>query len=186
MKDEEIVELFWNRSDDSLQELAKKYEKYCYHIAYGILHNHEDAQECVNDAYYQTWNSIPPQKPDKLSTYIGKIIRNLAINKWEKYNAKKRGMGEVPLVLEELQECIPGGCDVEAIVDKICLENIVNDFLEILPKEKRVIFMRRYWYMSSIREIAKNYAMSESKVKMMLLRMRKEFREFLEKEGVQI
>lgn len=186
MKDEEIVELFWNRSESSIQGLAKKYEKYCYTIAYGILHNHEDAQECINDAYYQVWDSIPPHKPEKLSTYIGKITRNIALNKWEHYNAKKRGMGEVPLVLEELQECVPNKNDVEYVVDKLILEDLFNDFLGKLSKEKRIIFMRRYWYMSSIREIAKDFDMSESKVKMMLLRMRKELRVFLEKEGVQI
>jgi len=186
MKDEEIVELFWNRSEESVQELARKYEKYCYYIAYSILNNHEDAQECVNDAYYHTWDSIPPQKPNKLSTYVGKLTRNLALNKWEHYNAKKRGLGEVPLVLEELQECIPGGNHVEEIVDKIFLEKVFNDFLGTLSKEKRIIFMRRYWYMSSIREITKDFNMSESKVKMMLFRMRKEFRDFLEEEGVQI
>ena len=96
MKDEEIVELFWNRSEESVQELARKYEKYCYYIAYSILHNHEDAQECVNDAYYHTWDSIPPQKPNKLSTYVGKLTRNLALKNgniimrrnagWEKFH----------------------------------------------------------------------------------------------------
>lgn len=186
MDDKEIVVLFWNRSEDAIRETARKYEKYCYFIAYGILQNHEDAKECVNDTYYQVWDTIPPQKPSRLSTFIGKITRNLALNKWEYYNAKKRGMGEVPLALEELQECIPNGIHVEEIVDKIHLEEVFNDFLAALPKEKRMIFVRRYWYMSSIKEIAKDFGMSESKVKMLLLRLRKEFRVFLEKEGVQL
>ena len=185
MKDEEIVELFWNRSEEAIQELKKKYEKYCYYIAYGILHNHEDAQECINDAYYQTWDSIPPQKPQMLSTYIGKITRNLALNKWNHYNAKKRGMGEVPLVLEELRECIPNGDEVEGVVDKLFLENLFNTFLGNLTKEKRIIFLRRYWYMCTIGEISKDFGMSQSKVKMTLLRLRNEFKEFLEKEGVE-
>ena len=94
MEDKEIIELFWSRSEEAIQETAKKYEKYCYYIAYGILQNTEDAKECVNDAYFQLWDTIPPQKPSQLSTFIGKITRNLALNKWEYYNAKKRGMGE--------------------------------------------------------------------------------------------
>ncbi len=186
MEDKKIVELFLSRSEDAIQEMAKKYEKYCYAIAYGILQSHEDAIECVNDAYYQVWNSIPPQKPTKLSTFVGKITRNLALNKWEYYNAKKRGMGEVPLVLEELQECIPSGNHVDAVVDRIYFEEVLNDFLATLSKERRMIFVRRYWYMSSIKEIAKDFGMSESKVKMMLMRLRKEFRMFLDKEGVQV
>jgi len=186
MEDKEIVELFWSRSEDAIYETTKKYGKYCYAIAYGILQNHEDAKECVNDAYFQMWDTIPPQKPSRLSTFIGKITRNLALNKWEYYNAKKRGMGEVPLVLEELQECIPNGNCVEEVVDKLYLEEIFNDFLAKLPKEKRMIFLRRYWYLSSIKEIARDFSMSESKAKMLLLRLRNEFREFLEKEGVQV
>ena len=166
--------------------MAKKYGKYCYAIAYGILQNHEDAKECVNDAYYQVWDTIPPQNPNRLSTFIGKITRNLALNKWEYYNAKKRGMGEVPFVLEELQECIPNENHVEEVVDRLYFEEVLNDFLAALPKEKRMIFLRRYWYLSSIKEIAKDFGMSESKVKMLLLRLRKDFREFLEKEGVQV
>ena len=140
----------------------------------------------MNDAYYQMWDTIPPQCPERLSTYIGKITRNLALNRWEYYNAKKRGEGEVPLVLEELQECIPDGDYGEDVVAKIYFEEVFNKFFATLPKEKRMIFMRRYWYMSSIKEIAKDFCMSESKVKMVLLRLRNEFRTFLEKEGVQI
>ena len=186
MEDKDIVELFLHRSENAIQEMADKYGKYCYAIAYGILQSYEDAKECVNDVYYQVWSSIPPQKPIKLSTFVGKITRNLALNKWEYYNAKKRGMGEVPLVLEELQECISSGNHVETMVDRMHFEEVLNGFLSALPKEKRMIFLRRYWYMSSIKEIAKDFVMSESKVKMILLRLRKEFRLFLEKEGVQV
>lgn len=186
MEDKEIVELFWSRSEDAIQEVAKKYEKYCYYIAYGILRSHEDAKECVNDTYYQVWNTIPPQRPSRLSTFMGKITRNLALNRWEYHNAEKRGRGEIPLVLEELQECIPNGNPVEEIVDRIHLEEVFNDFLAGLSKKKRMIFLRRYWYLSSIKEIATDFGMSESKVKMMLLRLRKDFRDFLEKEGVQV
>lgn len=186
MEDKEIIELFWSRSEDAIKEVAKKYENYCYVIAYGILQSHEDAKECVNDAYYQVWDSIPPQNPNRLSTFIGKITRNLALNRWEYYNAKKRGRGEVPLVLEELQECIPNGNHVEELVDRMYFEKVLNDFLGTLSKEKRMIFLRRYWYLSSIKKIAKDFGLSESKVKMMLLRLHKEFRVFLEREGVQI
>ena len=184
MEDKEIIELFVKRSENAIQETAKKYGNYCQYIAYGILHNYEDAEECVNDAYYKVWETIPPQCPERFSAYLGKITRNLALKKWEYYNAEKRGKGQVSVVMEELQECIPTSDEVEKVVDNLHFEQVLNDFLTSLPKEKRMIFMRRYWYFSSIKEIARDFGMGEGKVKMSLLRLRKEFSMFLEKEGI--
>lgn len=184
MKDKEIVDLFFERSENAISEATKKYGKYCHYIAYKILWNNEDAEECVNDTFFQAWNTIPPQAPKQLATFLGKITRNLALNRWEQYNTKKRGNGQIPLLLEELHECIPTCDNVEPMVDTLFFEEALNRFLASLPKERRKIFMRRYWYASSIKEIAADFYISESKVKMSLLRSRNELRKFLEKEGI--
>lgn len=186
MEDKDIIRLFRKRSEEAIQETAKKYGKYCHSIAYNILYNEQDSEECVNDTYFNAWENIPPHNPDKLSSYLGKITRNLALNKWEYYNADKRGNGQVPIVLEELRECIPSSDTVEHVIDEIHFENIINRFLASLPRQKRIIFMRRYWYLSSVKEICADFYMSESKVKMILLRLRNDFRMFLEKEGVHL
>ena len=137
----------------------------------------------MNDTFFNTWNAIPPQRPNKLSAFLGTITRNLSLKKWEQYSTTKRGLGQVPLALEELQDCIPVLENVEQVVDDLTLTEILNRFLSSLPKDRRKIFMRRYWYMCSIKEIAEGYSMSESKVKMSLLRSRNELKQLLEKEG---
>ncbi|MBR2403167.1 MAG: sigma-70 family RNA polymerase sigma factor [Lachnospiraceae bacterium] len=186
MEDRDIIGLFRKRSEDAINETAKKYGKYCHYIAYNILYNEQDSEECVNDTYLNAWDNIPPHNPDKLSAYLGKITRNLALNKWDYYNASKRGKGQFLLVLEELQECISSADTTEKIVDELHFANTLNSFLASLPKQKRIVFLRRYWYMSSIKEICADFGMSESKVKMMLMRLRNDFRVYLEKEGISV
>ena len=186
MNDKDIINLFMKRSENAIQETANKYGNYCYCIAYNILFNEQDSEECVNDTYFSAWENIPPNNPQKLSAYLGKITRNLALNRWNYYNAEKRGKGQISIVLEELQECIASSGSLEQIVDEIHFASIFNRFLASLPKQKRIIFMRRYWYLNSIKEICADFNMSESKVKMLLLRLRNEFRMFLEKEGVKL
>lgn len=186
MEDKQIVDLYWARAENAISETADKYGKYCHYIAYNILHNNEDSEECVNDTYLAAWNAMPDKRPDKLSAFLGKIIRHLALKCWERYNAEKRGSGQVMLALDELQECIPATDNEDRIVDNLVLAEVFNRFLSSLPKEKRMIFMRRYWYMSPVAEIAENYSISESKVKMSLLRTRSELKLFLEKEGVSL
>lgn len=184
MEDRQIIELFWTRSENAIAETAKKYEKYCYYIAFNILHNREDSEECVNDTYLKAWEIIPPQRPEKLSAFLGKITRNLSINRFKHRTAKKRGEGQYVMALEELQECIPAVASVEQAMEDNMLVELFNRFLEGLSLEKRRIFMRRYWYFSQVRDIASEYGMSESKVKMSLMRTRKALKDFLEKEGV--
>ena len=186
MEDRDIIGLFRKRSEDAINETAKKYGKYCHYIAYNILYNEQDSEECVNDTYLNAWDNIPPHNPDKLSAYLGKITRNLALNKWDYHNASKRGKGQFLLVLEELQECISSADSTEKIVDELHFANTLNSFLSSLPKQKRIVFLRRYWYMSSIKEICADFGMSESKVKMMLMRLRNDFRVYLEKEGISV
>ncbi|MBR5565992.1 MAG: sigma-70 family RNA polymerase sigma factor [Roseburia sp.] len=184
MDDKQIIDLYWARSEFAISETANKYSKYCHTIAFNILHNNEDSEECVNDTYMRAWRAMPPQNPNRLSTFLGKITRNLALNKYEKYTTTKRGCGQMPLALEELQDCIPATNSVEQTIEDVALAEIFNRFLARLPTNTRKIFMRRYWYLSPVKEIAADYNYSESKVKMILLRARNELKQLLEKEGV--
>lgn len=184
MEDRQIIDLFWKRSQNAISETAKKYEKYCYYIAFNILHSREDSEECVNDTYLKAWENIPPKRPERLSAFLGKITRNLSINRVKHRTARKRGKGQYEIALEELQECIPSLNSVEKAMEDKALVDLFNRFLEGLTIEKRKVFMRRYWYFSQVKDIATEYGMSESKVKMSLMRTRKELKDFLEKEGV--
>jgi len=184
MDDKQIVELYWNRIEAAIEETSRKYGHFCFYIANGILRNKEDSDECVNDTYLQVWNTVPPQRPQSLKAFLGKITRNLALHKWEKRQAKKRGKDEVTCALEELQECIPGAANVEDVTEQIVLVDTLNHFLSILDDENRKIFMQRYYCLLSIKEIAIRYRMGESKVKMSLFRSREKLRNMLEKEGI--
>ncbi len=186
MDAKQIIDLYYCRSEKAILETSKKYGNYCFSVAFHILHNNEDSEECVNDTYLRAWNSIPPECPANLSVYLGKITRNLALNIFEKNNAKKRGGSQVPLALDELSTCIPDYNSLERTVDNHTLTVILNSFLATLPADKRQIFMCRYWNLCSIKEIATMYHMSESKVKMVLFRTRISLKAHLEKEGINI
>ena len=184
MNDGEIIALFWERDENAISEADALYGKYLRYISFGILHNDSDADEVVNDVYLKAWNLIPPQKPDPLKAFLGRMTRQLSINRLEKNTAKKRGENEHELVLEELGECIPSP-EVDT-ADGIALKDALNAFLRGLPDESRRIFIRRYWYMQSISEIAGNMRISESKVKSSLMRARNKLRENLCKEGFEV
>ncbi len=184
MEDQKIIALFWDRSENAISETENKYGRYCHYIAHGILQSDEDAAECVNDTWLRAWNAIPPQRPSNLRTFLGKITRNLALNRYEQRYAQKRGAGQVSQVLEELQECIPSGNCTEQIIDQIVLRDVLNRFLENLKPDARKIFLRRYWYMSSIQEIARDFSMTESKVTVTLCRTRQKLAQILQKEGI--
>ena len=183
MDDIRIVELYWNRSEESISRTASKYGKYLHSIAYNILQNKEDAEESVNDTYTKAWFSMPPNRPTVLSTFLGKITRRIAIDKWRKSNAGKRGSGEIPLVLEELEECIADKNRVEQTVELKQLSVVIDNFVKSLPQTEQKVFVCRYWYMDSIDSICKQFHFSESKVKSMLYRTREKLRRELEKEG---
>ena len=186
MKDAEIVELYWNRDETAIVATSERYGNYCYSIAYHILQCSEDAKECVNDTYWKAWLSIPPQRPNRLATYLGKITRNLSLDRLKRLNAQKRGKGQVELVLHELESCIPATIDVEQIVDEIVLTNAINQFLREQPRTERSIFVGRYWHLYSIADLAQAYGMRESKVASMLFRMRQKLKHHLEKEGIYV
>ena len=184
MDDSKIIELYMDQSEQAISETARKYGRYCHYIAYNILHNDEDSEECVNDTYLRTWNSIPPKRPNKLQTFLGKITRNLSLNKYEKQSAEKRGSGQIPLILDELTECIPADRNSETLVEDMVIKETLDRFLENLSADARKIFVRRYWYMSSVKEIAEEYGLSESKVTVTLFRTRQKLKTVLEKEGI--
>lgn len=182
MEDKKIVDLYIQRSEQAVTETQSKYGNYCFSIAYQILANNEDAEESVNDTYIDAWNSIPPHKPAILSTFLGKITRRISIDRWRTRNAKKRGGGEMPLVLEELAECIEGNNSIEQELEQKRLSEVINTFVLGLPMMEQKVFLCRYWYMDSIDSICKQFGFSESKVKSMLYRTREKLKLVLEKE----
>jgi RNA polymerase sigma-70 factor (ECF subfamily) len=185
MDDNQIIELFWSRNEDAIVQTDKKYGKYCSSIAYNILQNNEDSIECVNDTYLNVWNAIPPTRPYFFKSFIAKITRNLALNKFEKLHAKKR-FSNTELVLEELEECIPSNNSVEQEIENKELVKYLNEFLEKIEYSKRIIFMDRYWYMYSIKDISNKNNINENTVKVTLHRLRIDLKDFLEKRGVAI
>lgn len=184
MNDQRIIELFWERHESAISVTADKYGKYCHTIAYNILYNYFDAEECVNDTYLGAWNGIPPQKPKNLAAFLGKITRNLAINRYNRHKTSKRGNGQIEIVLSEVENCIPDIKGIEQAMDEEHLVAVINRFLRAQHKTKRKLFVQRYWYMYPIREIAEMHNMSESKVKTILYRMRVELKQNLEKEEI--
>ncbi len=184
MTDPQIIDLYWSRSEQAIAETDKKYGRYCHYIAYNILSDHSDAEEIVNDTYLKTWNTIPPKRPDPLKGYVGKISNNLALNRYEEKHTAKRGGGQMPLIYEELSECVSG---TESDPGEIfTLQETLNKFLASLPEKTRNIFVRRYWYAAPVSEIAKEFHMTESHITVLMLRTRKKLKEYLIKEGFEL
>ena len=183
MEDLTIVDLYWNRDEDAILYTQRKYGALCQTIAHNILGNREDAEECVNDTYLQAWNSIPPHRPTALSTFLGKIVRNLSFNRYKHNTRDKRGGGEIPLVLDELAECVSDRDDVPHGYAMKELVSAINDFLDTLPETKRNVFVCRYWFTDSIADIAKRYGMERAAVSMMLSRTRTQLHNYLTKQG---
>lgn len=184
MEDSQIVDLYWQRREQAVLETDRKYGGYCYSVAYNILTNIEDTQECVNDTYMAAWNTIPPKRPAMLATFLGKITRHLSIDRWRERNAYKRGGGELPLALEELEQCLASPRTVEMEYARIRFAEVFNRFLAALPETERRVFLCRYWYIDPIGKIAETFGFSESKVKSMLHRTRKKLCVVLEQEGL--
>lgn len=186
MDDDMIIDLYWARSESAISETAKKYGNYCAKIAMNILQDREDSEECVNDTYLKAWNAIPPERPVIFLSFLGRIARNLSLNKYKKRNTKKRGGNEVELLLSELESCIPSGSNVEAEYETGMIAKTIDNFLYSIDTENRIVFVRRYWYADSIASISARFNMSESKIKSMLFRTRNKLKAHLEKEGVTI
>ena len=184
MKDTEIVELYWQRSERAVEESERKYGAYCRSVAYNILESGEDAEECVNDTWLSAWNAMPTERPHLLSTFLGRITRNLAISITRAKNRVKRGGGELPLALEELGDCIPSDLDVERSYESKEFRRAIGAFVASLSETEQKAFVARYWYMASVKEIAERLSFSESKTKSMLFRLRNRLRDDLKEEGL--
>ena len=184
MDDNKIIDLYWARSEDAISETASKYGRYCFKIAFNILFNKEDSEESVNDAYLAAWNTIPPRRPKLLGAFLGKMTRYISLDKWKNHTAAKRGGGEVPLVLDELEECVYSADSTENMYLQKEFARDINYFLESLPEAERKVFLCRYWYLDSIADIAERFDFTESKVTSMLHRTRRKLKRMLEKEEI--
>ena len=179
MDDRYIVELYHKRSEMAIEETARKYGKYCKYIASNILYDDGEADECVIDTYSAAWRSMPPHRPNKLSTFLGKITRNLAITRWRKGRSQKRGdVATIPL--DELAEIIgEGECGESVVADSLTIRAVINSFLASLKREWRIVFVQRYFYMCQLEDIASSTGLSKSNVKIILHRLREKLREKL-------
>ena len=186
MEDQKILELYWDRDEQAIVETQIKYGKWCTGIAYRILESQEDTEECVADTFMSAWDHIPPQRPTAFRAWIGKVTRNLALSRYRKQHAGKRGSGEVALALEELGDCVSGDESPEGSLDRELLYNTINTFLGELDQLHRVVFMRRYWYLDPIAQIAGRYDMSVNQVNSLLYRLRQQLRSRLEEEGIAV
>ena len=186
MDDERIVQLYWDRNESAIAESSQKYGAYCTSIAHNILSNLADAEECVNDTWFQAWNAMPPHKPSILSTFLGKITRNLSFDRYKKLHRQKRGGNNIDAALDELAECVSGADDTEKRWEEKELEEEINRFLFTLPEDKRYMFILRYWYVDSIAEIAKRIGISENNVSVTLSRIRSKLKARLIERGFDI
>lgn len=186
MDDKGIVQLYWDRNESAISESSKKYGAYCTSIAHNILNNAEDEAECINDTWLHAWNAMPPQRPAMLSTFLGKITRNLSFDVYKKLHRKKRGGSSIEETLEELSECVSGQENTEQTWEMEELMREINQFLLHIPEDKRYMFILRYWYVDSISEIASRMRMSENNVSVSLNRIRKKLREHLTERGFDI
>ena len=176
--DERIIELFFRRSESAIQELDNKYGKACRRLSYGIVSSEQDAEECVNDAYLGVWNAIPPAHPDPLLSFLLRIVRNISLNRYWKTEARKRS-SRYTVSLAEIEDCIADSKTVEAELEARELAHILEGFLDTLSQENRVVFLRRYWFAESCREIAGLTGLSEKNVSVRLARIREKLRKYL-------
>ena len=181
--DHEIVTLYHTRDERAIALTAQKYGDYCFTIANNILKSKEDSEECVNDTWLCTWNTIPPQKPNSLKYYLAKITRNLSISRWRERNTEKRGGGELTLALGEMEEFLADTREMENEADRIAFADCLNRFLRSLPARECHIFLRRYFHVETTGQIARRYGMKEANVLLILSRTRAKLRVHLEKEG---
>lgn len=186
MDDSLIVQLYWDRNEAAISESSKKYGAYCAAIARNILQNRSDAEECVNDTWLHAWNAMPPHMPSVLSTFLGKITRNLSFDRFKRLHREKRGGCSVELVLDELAECVSGKDDTERRWEENELINEIDRFLSRIPEDKRYMFILRYWYADSVSDIAERFQTSANNVSAALSRLRQKLKLHLIERGFDV
>ncbi|MCL2426886.1 MAG: RNA polymerase sigma factor [Oscillospiraceae bacterium] len=184
MEDQIILDMYFAREESAIIETKQKYGQRLLNTSMNILNSYEDAEECVNDTLLKAWDAIPPTRPTSFGAYLAKISRNLSINKWESGNTIKRGGGTIPLLLSELEDCIPASGGLEEEWEMSFLTETINEFLSTVNQTARVAFTLRYFHGESIQSISKQFKISESKTKSILFRVRKKLKIHLEKEGI--
>ena len=182
MEDSQIIGLYFKRDEAAISETRAKYGAFCHKIALNILSINEDAEECVNDTYLRAWSSMPPQKPDRLGAWLGKVVRNIAINLWKKKHRQKRYAGMEQL-LNELEDCIPSPVTVEQEIEEQKLTEVINTWLASLPQNDRILFVRRYWNGETVAYLARESGMSPANMAKRMYRLRKNLKFRLEEEG---
>ncbi len=183
MDDKTIVDLYWQRSEQAVEETQRKYGSYCHAIARNIVGLEEDAKECVNDTYLAAWNAMPSHRPSQLSAFLGKLTRRISIDRWRRAAARKRGGGQIELALEELGEVATDHAEAEKILIRREAVAALNRFLDNLPQTERQAFLQRYFYLDPVAEVAKHFGFTEAKTASMLRRTRLKLKEQMEKEG---
>ena len=186
MDDNQIIALFFARDEGAVEAAQRQYGAYCAAIAQNILGDRQSAEECVNDAWLKCWQTIPPQRPRSLKSFAGRIVRNLALTALRSESAQKRGGGQAQLALEELSEVVSGGETPEGALDRAAFRAALDGFLAALPEAQRSLFLRRYWYLDSVEQLAKRYGMSKTQVTTTLYRLRGKLRTHLEQEGFEL
>ncbi len=182
MHDKEIISLYFDRDEKAIEYTEQKYRAYCYSVADKVLNNAQDDEECLNDVWLAAWNSIPPNDPSSLATYLGRITRNISVRRLRFINRKKRGR-ELTVYIEELNEAIPSANSIEEALENQSLRELLERFLRSQNKQNRNIFVCRYYYLDSIADIAVRFGMTENQVKLRLFRLRNKLKNYLEKEG---
>lgn len=183
MEDDRIVELFFLRDDNAIRQVQGKYSAYLNKIAMNILNNPEDSLECVNDTYFKAWQTIPPNRPKRLSYYLGKIVRELSIDRWRRNTSKKHGGSQLDVSLDELADCLPDRMSPEDETEAKRLSAVISDYLRLCGERQSDVFIMRYYFCDSIREIAAALGLSETNVRSILFRTRQGLKAYLEKEG---
>jgi len=183
MEDSAIIGLYWQRSEQAIRETDHKYGAFCHHIAMNILRSFPDSEECVNDTYGKAWDTMPPQRPDSLRAYLGRIVRNLSISRYRLLHAQKRSSG-AEVLLSELGDCVPAGDNTWRTVACRELSGIISRWLDSLGEEERALFLRRYWSGESVKTLAEEMNVRPNALTKRLLRLREDLRQYLETEGV--
>lgn len=185
MEDSAIIDLYWNRDQRAISETAGKYGPFLHALVWNILHSRGDAEECVNDTYLRAWNAIPPARPAAFRAWLGRIARNLSLDRWKADRTQRRG-GGAEVLLGELEACVPASRGVEQHLEDQEIASLISAFLRRLPAESRRVFLRRYWYGQELADIAREQGCGVGKVKSSLFRTRKALRAYLEEEGIEL